>query len=105
MRRRLFSASFTLAVAVGCAGLRAEPIAVRRTEGVVHGFLVLRTLEGKTLADGELIQFAQGDLVTSRLLFRFRDGSLHDETAGAARRSRSSQTRSRRCSCAVPKRK
>jgi hypothetical protein len=71
LRRRLFSASFTLAVAVGCAGLRAEPIAVRRTEGVVHGFLVLRTLEGKTLADGELIQFAQGDLVTSRLLSAF----------------------------------
>ncbi len=62
------------------AALAAEPIAVRRTEGAVHGFLVLRTLGGKTLADGDLIQVARGDEVTSRLTFRFRDGSLHDET-------------------------
>lgn len=60
--------------------LPAEPVAVRHTEGLVHGFLVLRTLDGKTLADGELIQVAHGPRVTSRLVFRFRDGSLHDET-------------------------
>jgi hypothetical protein len=62
------------------AALAAEPIVVRRTEGAIHGFLVLRTLEGKTLADGDLIQVARGHQVTSRLTFRFRDGSLHDET-------------------------
>jgi hypothetical protein len=48
---------------------------------LVHGFLVLRTLEGDTLADGDLIQVARGDRVTSRLVFRFKDGSVHDETA------------------------
>lgn len=61
--------------------LTAELVAVRNTEGVVHGFLALRTLEGKTLEDGDLIQFARGDRVTSRLVFHFKDGSLHDETA------------------------
>lgn len=61
--------------------LRADPVAVRHKEGLVHGFLVLRTQEGKLLADGDLLQNAQGDRVTSRLVFRFKDGSLHDETA------------------------
>jgi hypothetical protein len=62
------------------AAMPAEVVSVRFTEGVVHGFLALRTLDGKTLADGDLIQFARGDRVTSRLLFRFKDGSIHDET-------------------------
>ena len=62
-----------------CA-LSAESVAVRHTEGLVHGFLVLRTLEGNTLADGDLIQVAHGDLVTTELVFRFKDGSIDDET-------------------------
>lgn len=60
--------------------LSAESVAVRHTEGLVHGFLVLRTLEGNTLADGDLIQVAHGDLVTTELVFRFKDGSIDDET-------------------------
>ena len=58
-----------------------ELVAVQHPEGVVHGFLVLRTLAGETLADGDLIQTARGNRVTTRLVFHFRDGSLHDETA------------------------
>ena len=61
--------------------LSADTVSVRYTEGVVHGFLALRTLEGKTIADGDLIQRAQGDRVTSQLVFHFKDGSLNDETA------------------------
>jgi hypothetical protein len=49
--------------------------------GLVHGFLTLSTLAGETLADGDLIQTTRGTRVTSRLVFHFRDGSLHDETA------------------------
>jgi hypothetical protein len=59
----------------------AAPVTVRHAEGLVHGFLVLRTVAGDTLADGDLIQIARGDRVTSRLTFRFKDGSVHDETA------------------------
>jgi hypothetical protein len=58
----------------------AESVQVRHTEGLVHGFLVLRTTDGKTVADGDLIQTARGNRVTARLVFRFRDGSLHEET-------------------------
>src|SRR5512143_1116952 len=76
-----------IAVLLACAALLqpgvlpAESVAVRHTEGVVRGFLVLRTLQGDSLADGDLIQVARGDRVTSQLLFRFKDGSVHDETA------------------------
>lgn len=56
-------------------------MSVRYREGIVHGFLVLRTLDGTALADGDLLQTARGNIVTSRLVFRFKDGSLHDETA------------------------
>jgi hypothetical protein len=59
----------------------AATVDVRHAEGLVHGFLVLRTLGGDTLADGDLIQVARGDRVTSRLVFRFKDASVHDETA------------------------
>jgi hypothetical protein len=59
----------------------AEPIAVRHTEGLIHGFLVLRTLDGDALAEGDLIQVSHGGRVSTRLLFRFKDGSVHDETA------------------------
>ena len=58
----------------------AEPIVVQHTEGVVHGFLSLRSPEGSLLAYGDLIQTAEGDRVTSRLVFHFKDGSLQDET-------------------------
>jgi hypothetical protein len=58
----------------------AEPIAVKYTEGVTRGFPVLRSLGGEKLAQGELIQVPLGgDVVESRLVFRFRDGSLYDE--------------------------
>ena len=58
----------------------AALVPVRWREGVVHGFLVLRTLEGKRLAAGDLIQLVRGDQVTSELVFHFEDGSLYDET-------------------------
>ena len=63
------------------ASLTAEPVAVRFAEGLVHGFLALRSLDGKILASGDLIQSARGGRVTSQVVFRFNDGSVHDETA------------------------
>jgi hypothetical protein len=59
----------------------AEPVAVRHVEGLVHGFLSLRSPDGSLLAHGDLIQDARGGRVTSRLVYRFKDGSLQDETA------------------------
>ena len=63
------------------ASSAGELVAVRHAEGLVHGFLALRALDGTLLADGDLLQTSRGARVTSRLVFRFKDGSLHDETA------------------------
>jgi hypothetical protein len=60
--------------------LTAAPVAVRHKEGVAHGFLVLRTLQGKMLAVGDLVQVTRDDEVTIQFTLRFKDGSLHDET-------------------------
>lgn len=79
--------SRALALLLACAALlhpntlTAEPVAVRYMEGLIHGFLVLRTLEGKIIADGDATQVARGERVTNHLTFRFRDGSIHEETA------------------------
>jgi isoprenylcysteine carboxyl methyltransferase (ICMT) family protein YpbQ len=80
-RRARVILSLTAVAVVARRDASGELVTVRYTEGIVHGFLALRTTEGKTLADGDLIQTARGSRVTARLVFRFRDGSLHDETA------------------------
>jgi hypothetical protein len=69
------------------AVLSQSPVAVLHTEGLVHGFLVLRTLEGDALADGEVTQVARGDRVTNHLVFRFKDGSVHEETVVFSQRN------------------
>jgi hypothetical protein len=64
----------------------AAPVTVRFAEKVTHGFLVMRTEGGDTLAHGEFLQTLVGDRVDSRLVFWFKDGSLYDETATFSQR-------------------
>jgi hypothetical protein len=59
---------------------QAGTVAVRFQEGVTRAFPVVRTVTHETLAQGDLTQLAHGHRVVSRLVFRFKDGSLHDET-------------------------
>ena len=59
--------------------LPAAPVAVRFVEGSVHGFLVLRSSNGDTLAYGEQLQVQRDGGIETRLVFRFKDGSIHDE--------------------------
>ena len=59
----------------------AEPVPAHHPEGTLHGFLALTTEQGQVLADGDLIEVVRGDRVTSHLTFRFKDGSLDEETA------------------------
>lgn len=66
----------------------ADQVSVRYTEGLLHGFVALRTLEGKTLAVGDLTQVAEGDRVTSKLSLKFRDGSIHEETTVFSQRDK-----------------
>ena len=64
---------------LSCA-LVGEPVPVKYAEGLVHGFLVLRSSDGQTLAEGDLMQTVHANRVTSRLVFHFKDGSVHDDT-------------------------
>lgn len=59
----------------------AQPVEVKHTEGITHGFLILRSLDGRILATGDQIQIVEGNQVTSETVFHFKDGSIHDETA------------------------
>jgi hypothetical protein len=61
--------------------LFADQVPVRHLEGRILGFLVLRDLDGNILASGRLIQNAKGNTVTNELGFRFKDGSVHQETS------------------------
>ena len=91
IKQRLYRSS--VAVLAGCVALfasaraAAEPVATRHTEGLVHGFLVLRTLDGETVANGDLSQVVHGDRVTNRVTFHFKDGSVHEETVVFSQRS------------------
>jgi hypothetical protein len=81
MQLKLVGAWTFVAFVLLSGSLAGEQVAVRHTEGLVHGFLTLRDLDGSLIAEGDLIQNASGARVTSRLVFHFKDGSLHDETA------------------------
>ena len=80
--RRGWLGSVVLAVglAIAVAPTEAGTVAVRYTEGVTHGFLALRSTSGELLAEGDLLQVVRPEGVDSRLVFRFKDGSLYDET-------------------------
>ena len=71
---------FGLGGALTLMPLAAESVSVRCKEGTAHGFVVVRSAEGKILASGDSVQTVKGDRVTSQLTLHFKDGSLHDET-------------------------
>jgi hypothetical protein len=57
----------------------AHAIPVRYLEGVTHGFLVVRTLNGDIIGDGDLAQTVRGTVVTNHLSLHFTDGSSYDD--------------------------
>jgi hypothetical protein len=59
----------------------AEPIPAKEKQGAMHGYLLLKSAEGKIIAVGDQINFVQGNQVRSRLVLHFRDGSIDDEVS------------------------
>ena len=51
-------------------------------------FQSFSTTDNETLAQGDFAQVRAGDQVTARLVFRFKDGSLYDETVVFSQRDR-----------------
>ncbi len=68
------------AVVLFAGALNGDTVAVRHQEGLVRGFLVLRSLDGKILAGVDNFRTAESDRVTIKLVYRFRDGSFREET-------------------------
>lgn len=48
-------------------------------QGSLHGFLLLKSARGKTIAVGEQTNVVHGDEIHAELVFHFRDGSVDDE--------------------------
>ena len=80
MRSRALAILLISTVILSGVAASASPVAVRYREGLIHGFLVLSTLDGVAIAAGDLTQVARGDQVTAQLAFRFKDGSRQEET-------------------------
>jgi hypothetical protein len=59
----------------------AETIPVRQTDGPVHGFLLLQTLDGKTIGEGDLIETVKAATAKTQMILRFHDGSYYEETS------------------------
>lgn len=78
---RACAAVMAVIAALLCTPVYAAPIAVKFPEGMTHGFLLVRSLAGEILGQGEMIQTLkkEDDLIENQLVFRFKDGSLHDE--------------------------
>jgi hypothetical protein len=64
-----------------CVAIEADPMPVRHVQGYIHGFLVLKDMDDKVLASGDLVQLPAGNRVTDTLSLHFADGSLYEETS------------------------
>lgn len=78
---RRVPAATALAFFLLLTGMRAQPIPATYKQGSLHGFLLLKSQDGKVIAVGDQIDTVRGDEVRSELVFRFRDGSIDDEVA------------------------
>jgi hypothetical protein len=81
VRARSFAILLIYACILSAASVSASPVAVRYKEGSLHGFLVLSTLDGNPIAEGDATEVPQGNRITSHVIFRFKDGSRQEETA------------------------
>jgi hypothetical protein len=79
MRQNGFLVAAFLAITLSTAAT-AEPISVRHIQRPMHRCMVARSEAGKIIASGEFSQVVQGDEVTMRLIYKFVDGSIDDET-------------------------
>jgi len=77
MNRSVFLLLFAVASSQFALG---EPIAARHKQGSMHGFLLVKSAQGNVIGVGDMVQVAEGPQIRSRLVLRFRDGSIDDES-------------------------
>jgi len=71
--------TLTTAVLLGVK-VDAETVPVLHPQGSSHGFLAVKNVEGTRIATGDATQIVHGDRVTSRVVLRFVDGSIDEDT-------------------------
>ena len=69
------------------ASAPAQSNSARYLQGTVHGFLQMRSEDGRILASGDSVQTVHGSQVTTHTLFTFKDGSVDDDTTVFSQRS------------------
>jgi hypothetical protein len=57
----------------------AEPVPATCKQGSLHGFLLLKSQQGKVIAVGDQTNVVRGDVIRAELIFHFFDGSIDDE--------------------------
>jgi hypothetical protein len=71
---------FVALLALVSVPLYADPVPVQQQQGAAQGFLVVRDTNGAQIGTGNLQQAVHGGRLTSRVVYRFNDGSVDDET-------------------------
>ena len=64
----------------------ANAVRVRFVEGLAHGFVIVRTMEGTKIATGDFLHVVHGQRVVSRMVLSFDDGSVYDDTTEFSQR-------------------
>ena len=80
LRYRFLAALQVFSLGISTAYVSASPVSVRYEEGVTRAFLVISTLDGNVIAEGELNQVVRGGHVRMQTVFHFKDGSWQEET-------------------------
>ncbi|MGA7156002.1 MAG: hypothetical protein WBY53_04105 [Acidobacteriaceae bacterium] len=76
----LRSTGVAVLCSLACFTQALGQVAVKRNVGALRGYLSIHSLAGVYLGYGEINEYAVGDRVTDHMVYRFRDGSLDDET-------------------------
>jgi hypothetical protein len=80
LRCRFLATLLVFALVVSTAYLSASSVAVRYEEGLTRAFLVITTLDGNEIAEGDLNQVVHAGRVRTQIVFHFKDGSRQEET-------------------------
>jgi hypothetical protein len=82
---RVLAFALVCAAALAICALRAAPqVSVSHSQGILHGFLILRSEEGEAIADADVSQIERGERVTAHR----GDGLLGDSVSSAYRHRR-----------------
>ncbi len=77
----------TLLLSLAIAQLPAQSVGPRHVEGRMRGFVTVRTAEGRQIGYGSMTQSVHAGRITYRMTYRFRDGSVDEESSVFSARS------------------